>query len=275
MTTLADKWMQMDRRIIFAAVGICVLFPLLVGPFRLPIATTQAVRSVYDTIESLPEGSTILVSMDFDPASKPELYPMTLSIMRHAFRQKVRVLGMNLWFPGIGMSEQLMSQAAREYGAQYGQDYAYLGWMPGMVNVIVGMGQDLFKTFPKDHYRNDTSSLSVLEGVRSLRDIDYMIDMAAGYPGIEEWIVYGKEKYKFLMAAGCTAVTAPGMYIYLQSGQLNGLIGGMRGAAEYEALLNRPDTAIIGMDVQSVTHFLIIGLVLVSNALYLMTRKER
>lgn len=267
--------MNMDRRIIFALVGACVILPLLVGPFNLPVETTQAVRGVYDKIESLPAGSIILVSMDFDPASKPELYPMTLSIMRQAFGRDIRVVGMNLWFSGVGMSEQLMSQAAREYGKEYGKDYAYLGWMPGTVNVIMGMGQDLFRTFPKDHYKKDTASLPVFKGVSSLRDIDYVVDMAAGDPGIETWIVYGTEKYRFEMGAGCTAVTAPGMYIYLQSGQINGLIGGMRGAAEYEALLKKPDTATVGMDVQSVTHFLIIGLVVISNIVYWVTRKQR
>ena len=274
MRTLARKWMNMDRRIIFLLVGLSVVLPLLLGPFNLPVEISEEVKPIYDTIESLPEGSIILVSMDFDPASKPELYPMTLSIMRHAFRRNIRVVGMNLWFTGIGMSEQLMAQAAQEYHKEYGKDYAYLGWMPGAVNVIIGMGQDLFKTFPRDHYKNDTASLSVLEGVSSLRDIDYMVDMAAGDPGIETWIIYGREKYKFEMGGGCTAVSAPGMYVYLQSGQINGLIGGMRGAAEYEALLKKPDTATIGMDAQSVTHFLIIGLILMSNIFYLMTRKE-
>jgi hypothetical protein len=248
---------------------------LIIGPFRLPVEITESVRGVYDKVESLPGGSIILVSMDFDPASKPELYPMTLSIVRHAFQRGIRVVGMNLWFSGIGMSEELMAQAADEYNKEYGTDYAFLGWMPGDISVIVGMGQDLFRTFPRDYYKNDAASLPVFRGVQTLRDIDYMVDLAAGSPGIEEWIVYGTEKYKFEMGAGCTAVTAPGMYIYLQSGQINGLIGGMRGAAEYEALLGKPDTATIGMDVQSVAHFLIIGLVLVSNVFFLMTRKER
>jgi len=274
MNQLAHIVMNIDRRIIFALVGLAVLFPLLHGPFKLPVRVTPVVQQVYDKIESLPERSVFLISLDFDPSSKPELYPMTVAVVRHAFQKNLRVLAMNLWITGTTMAEQIVSTVAREYGKEYGKDYVYLGWAPGNQNVILGIGQDLYKTFPKDYYGNDTSTMPVLQGVRSLRDVNYMFDVAAGDPGIETWIVYGREKYRFEMGGGCTAVTAPGMYMYVNSGQINGLLGGMRGAAEYEALIGRSDKATVGMDAQSVTHLLIIVLVVISNVVYVITRKS-
>ena len=41
---------------------------------------------------------------------------------------------------------------------------------------------------------------------------------------------------------------APGLYPLLRSGQINGLIGGLRGAAEYESLIGQKGTAVAGMD---------------------------
>lgn len=173
------------------------------------------------------------------------------------------------------MAEEIISDVAREYRKEYGKDYTFLGWMPGHLAVIIGLGQDLKKTFPKDFYGNDTDRLKVLEGVNSLRDIDYMVCLAAGDPGIETWYLYGREKHGFELGGGCTAVIAPGLYPFLQTGQINGLIGGMRGAAEYETLLNKRDRATVGMDVLSTTHFLVIGLVIISNILYLITKKGK
>ena len=69
--------------------------------------------------------------------------------------------------------------------------------------------------------------------------MNYAVSLGAGNPGVEDWYVFGKDKYKFELGGGCTGVMAPGLYPLLRSGQINGLIGGLRGAAEYEILSAR------------------------------------
>ncbi|RKY60086.1 MAG: hypothetical protein DRP95_04490 [Candidatus Latescibacterota bacterium] len=271
MRKLVEKVLIMDRRVIYALMASVALLPLVIGPLGLPSKVSPEVKAVYERIESLPEGAPFLISMDFDPASKPELYPMAEALVRHAFRKNLRVIGMNLWITGSGMAERILSDVAEEYGKRYGEDYVYLGWAPGAANVILGLGQDLYKTFPRDYYGNLTSELPVLNGINTLRDIPFMVDLAAGDPGIETWVVYGKARS---MAGGCTAVIAPGMYAFLNSGQLVGLIGGMRGAAEYEALLEKPGKATVGMDIQSTTHILILALILLSNIAFFATGRR-
>ncbi|MBI2370983.1 MAG: hypothetical protein HYV08_12240, partial [Deltaproteobacteria bacterium] len=109
--------------------------------------------------------------------------------------------------------------------------------------------------------------------IRSLREVRYAVDLAAGTPGIETWYVYGKEKYGFELGGGSTAVSAAGLYPLLQTGQINGLIGGLRGAAEYETLLGQKGKAIAGMDAQSATHLLIIVLIVLCNVSFFLSRR--
>ena len=84
---------------------------------------------------------------------------------------------------------------------------------------------------------------------------------------------------------GPTAVAAPKYYAYLNAGQLVGMLGGMKGAAEYEKLLaaRYPDmarfyqstrgfTATKGMDGQTVIHAVIILFILIGNVAYLSRR---
>ena len=101
----------------------------------------------------------------------------------------------------------------------------------------------------------------------------YLVSLGAGRPGVEEWYVFGKDKYKFEMGGGCTGVMAPGLYPLLRSGQINGLIGGLRGAAEYESLIGQKGKAVAGMDAQSVTHVAIIALVIMCNLIYFSQRR--
>lgn len=270
--SFAERMLKIDRRIIFLVIGLCTLLPLLY-PVGLPIKITSEVRAVYDHIESLPERSVFLLSIDFDPASKPELHPQTIALLRHAFRKNLRVITMTLWVSGTGMADQLVTQVAKEMGKEYGKDYAFLGWSPGGQAVIINMGQDLYSAFPSDYGGKSTKDLPMLEGVRNLKDVAYMVSLGAGKPGVEEWYVFGKDKYKFEMGGGCTGVMAPGLYPLLRSGQINGLIGGLRGAAEYESLIDRKGKAVAGMDAQSATHVAIIVLVIMCNVFYFSLRQ--
>ena len=270
----AERMLHIDRRIIFLVIGVCTLLPLLY-PVGLAIRVSSEVRGVHDYIESLPEGSVFLLSMDYDPASKPELYPQAVALLRHAFRKNLRVIGMTLWLPGTGLADQVMTQVAREMGKVSGKDYVFLGWSPGSGSLIINMGQDLYKAFPTDYYNQPTRELAVLKGIQTLRDVNYVVSLAAGTSGIETWYVYGKDKYKFELGGGCTGVIAPGLYPLLRSGQINGLIGGLRGAAEYEVLIGQKGRAVAGMDAQSATHFAIIVLVILCNVFYLLVKTSR
>ncbi len=273
MRELAGKLLRLDRRAIFILIALATLIPLLY-PIGLPIRISPEVKQVHDYIESLPPGSVFLLSLDFDPASKPELYPMAVALLNHAFNRDLRVVGMTLWVTGTGMAEKVVSGVANQYGKRRGVDYTFLGYSPGGSNVIINMGQDLTAAFPTDHYGERTADLPVLRGVRSLRQVNYVVSLAAGTPGVESWYVYGKEKYGFELGGGVTAVIAPGLYPFLDTGQINGLIGGLRGAAEYETMIGMKGKAVAGMDAQSATHFIIIVLILLCNLFYLLAPRS-
>lgn len=272
--SFSERMLKIDRRIIFLVIGLCTLLPLLY-PVGLPIRISSEVHGVYDHIESLPERSVFLLSLDFDPASKPELHPQAIALLRHAFRKNLRVVAMTLWVSGTGMADQLVTQVAKEMGKENGKDYVFLGWSPGNTAVIINMGQNLYNTFPSDYSGKPTKGLPVLEDVQSLKDVSYMVSLGAGNPGVEAWYVFGKDKYKFEMGGGCTGVMAPGLYPLLRSGQINGLIGGLRGAAEYESLIGQKGKAVAGMDAQSATHLAIIVLVIMCNLFYFSLRQQK
>jgi hypothetical protein len=267
MTDLARRMLSLDRRVIFLLIGAATLLPLLY-PVGLPVRVSPEVQKIYDYVEHLPEGAVFLLSFDFEPGGKPELYPMAVSLLRHAFRKNLKVLGLTLWPAGTGLAESAFMQVAQEYSKEKGKDYVFFGYAPGDANAIINMGQDLYTAFPSDYYGVRTAELPALKNVRSLRDIHYVVSLSAGVPGIDTWYVYGKEKYGFELGGGCTAVSAPKFYPLINTGQINGLLGGLRGAAEYETLLDMKGKATAGMDAQSATHFLIIFLIVVCNLCY-------
>ncbi len=271
------SWMEtittLDRRYVFVLVAIAVTIPIVVGAV-LPVNISPSVQSVYDYIDELPEGSTVMIVLDYDPASEAELYPMTLALYRHCFDRGHRVLSFTLWPNGAALIERAFDQMKLEYeDVQSGINYVNFGYQVGGALVIIAAGQDMRTAFPTDYRGNTTAGMPVLEGISSLSDLDYVIDLAAGST-IDWWIAYGVQRYHFTMGAGCTAVSATQYYPYLNTGQINGLIGGLKGAAEYEQLGGHPERAMAGMTAQSSVHALIVCLVIIANIFYFITRKK-
>lgn len=271
---MRQKLLSLDRRWIFLLVAVVAFIPFLI-PFSIPgMRVTEPAQRLYDAIEKIPAGSAILVSADYGPSNSPELQPMMIAILEHAFRKDLRVVGMTLWPAGIGLAERALRETAVRNGKTYGTDYAFLGWKVGNNSVIVGMGQDIAVTFPTDHKKTKTETIPVMAGIRRLADFALVASLSAGDPGIEQWVVFGGDKCGVAVGGGATGVMTPRYYPFLQTGQMVGFLGSMKGAAEYEMLVGCRGTATAGMVVQSLAHFLIIGLVVLGNVLYLSGRKK-
>lgn len=267
-----EKYLRIDRRIIFAIITVAVIASLIVK-FELPIPASEPVQGVYEKIDSLPQGSRVMIAFDYDPSSKEELQPMAIAFLHHCFSKDLKVIGMTHYTGAPGLADQAMSSVAKLYQKKNGEDYVFLGYKPGGASLIINMGENLYTAFPKDFYGKDTVTLPALQGLDSLRHISFLFDLAAGTT-IETWLVYGKEKYKFEMGAGCTAVMGPDMYPFLQSKQLSGLLGGLKGAAEYEALVNKKANAVSGMRPQSVVHVIIIIFVIFGNVVFFISKRS-
>jgi hypothetical protein len=263
---------SIDRRYIFLLIALTVIIPML-QPIGMPVFVTGEVKSVFDYIEKIPPGSAILIAMDYDPAALAELYPMTIAILRHAYSRNIRVIGMTLWPSGRVLGNLAMNEAADGI-AEAGKDYVYLGFITGGSTVIMRMGEDISAVYPKDYSGTPLAEIPAMKGIKNYKDIALVVDLAAG-SSPESWIVYAGTKYNQTMAIGCTAVSAAGYYPFLNSGQIIGLIGGMKGAAEYENLIEKSGTATAGMDSQSIAHIVIILLVIVANISYFATRRRK
>ena len=272
------SWLErLDRRWLFLIAGLLVLGPLL-RPIGVPLTPTKPVRQFRDAIEALPAGSIVLMSCDYDPGGKPELVPMTRTALRHLFDRKCKVVITCLWTGGSGLVDETIEQVAREYRAAghdlvYGRDYVDLGYKAGYEAVMVLMGKGIANAFPQDQRANLTASLPLMRNVRDYTSFALLVNISAGYPGTKEWVQQVNSRFHLPMISGCTAVSTPEYFPYLQSGQLRGLMGGMAGAAEYEKLRGEKGSATRGMDAQSLAH-LFVALCIVMGNVVQWTRRR-
>jgi hypothetical protein len=267
------RFERLDRRWIYAITGLLVLVPLL-WPLGLPLEPSPPVRGYAAAISALPPGSRVLMSCDFDPASRPELEPMTRTTLRHLFERRCKVVVVVLFQGGARFVDAIVRDVGRERHQIYGVDYVNLGYKAGDEAVMVLMGQSIPNTFPRDHNGRDVSELPVMRGVRNYSSFSLLVSISAGYPGTKEYVQQVQGRFHIPIVAGVTAVTAPTLYPYLQTGQILGMLGGMAGAAEYEDLRYERGLASSGMDAQSLAHMFIALCIVLGNLAQWQRRKE-
>ncbi|MCX7995158.1 MAG: hypothetical protein N3A65_05255 [candidate division WOR-3 bacterium] len=286
---LFQKLAKIDRRLIYLTLTVLVILPFFVK-FRIPQNIMPQTRKLFDFIESLGSRETkaVLISIDYTPQTMPECHPMAISLLTHCFKKKIPVVGLSFDPQAPGLAIEAFNRVVNQINALartnadsviYGRDYVYLGWKSGRIAALMEMGEKISNVFPKDYYNNYTDSLPLMRRIKNYRDISIAIILAAAdYP--QEWLMYAQARYGLKLGAGLTAVMAPKYYPFLQTGQLSGMISGMKGAAEYENLLlnygytREIGRAETGMNSQTLIHLLIISLIIIGNIGYIATKKN-
>ena len=258
------RLLDIDRRWIFLLIGLGTILPLLI-PVNLPVAASPRVRAAYDAIEAVPEGSIILMSLDYEPDIMAELQPMAIAVLRHCFRRNLKPVILTLYPAGPGLIERALAVAGAAEGKTRDVDYVFLGYKSGNQAAILGLGENIRGLFPNDFYGNSTDENPIMRQVNALRDFPLLINLS-GSSIADYYIRIASSRYHVPMVLGSTAVMATDYYPYLSSKQIIGLIGGMKGAAEYERLMDIVGDARRGMDAQSLVHVIIVILVLLGNA---------
>lgn len=271
-----------DRRWIFLAMGVVVVGLYVMGKAaEMPVS--EYVQSYYDTIEALPEGSIVMLSADFDPASAAELLPSYQGTIHHLLRRDIRIINVATWPAAPPYTGTEFDRIAPQYGKQYGVDWLELGFTPGDDLAMGQIAQSVQSTFAEDDRLGEpTGSFPIMADVSdSFGGISLLITMSSGYPGILEWIAQAGGRYQVPILSATTAVQTPDLYAYYPS-QLAGFLGAATGATQYLQLVGEQtedvhearDTNQKRMLIQSFAHLLIILLIVIGNALYFFGSKR-
>ena len=267
---------KVDRRWIFVVIGLAVLLPLFF-PLGLPIRATNATQLVYDAVDDLEPNSKVLVSFEYGPSTKPEIHPMAIAILRHLFTNNQKVYVTCLWPDGQFMAEDALTEIAeQEFGLTYGEDYVLLGFRPGNEAVVKGIVSNLRKLYTTDARGTLVDQIPMMANVNKVKDFDFIFSASAGYPGTIEWVQYAADPTGVPMSTGTTSIQVNDVMPYVQSGQVKGILAGMPGAAEYEALIGSPGIGTSGMDAQSIAHLVIVIFIVFGNITYFIeTRRAK
>jgi hypothetical protein len=206
---------------------------------------------------------------------------MANSFIRHILARNDKLYLYSLWATGQTLLQQSLTNVLEpEFPDKvYGKDWVVMGYKAGNEGVLNVIVTDIRKMYPTDVHNTPLDSLPIYNGVKSLKDFDLLISVGGGKPGVKEWALFAGDRADVPVAGGSAAVSAPLLYPYYPR-QLIGLLGGTKGAAEYESELIRhypqfahTDTpAIKMMGPQTMAHIVIICFIIIGNVAYFRSK---
>lgn len=273
----------LDRRWVFLLMFLAVSLAILAG-VRFPEKPSKMTRDIFAAVDDLPEGSRILVALDYDPAGRGELQPMANAFTRHCALKKHKIYYMTIWPQGPPIIQNCISILEKEFpDYEYGVDYVNLGFRAGLEGVIKVIVTNLKQSFSTDQAGTRLDQIAMTRDIKSIQEMDLIVSVSAGDPGVKEWIQYASTPYSIPTVSGCTGVQAPIVYPYIPR-QLIGVLGGIKSAAEYEQALiegypvlaenENAQEALRRMGPQVVAHVLMIALIILGNVIFFMEQKR-
>ncbi len=274
---------EVERRIIFLFIGIAVSVPLLFD-ITFSEKATPIVKGVYDKVDNLPSGSVILISFDYGPSMAPEVEPMSNAFIRHSLAKDHKVIIMGLWATGQSLGASAVENVIKkEFPNKIdGVDYINIGYKAGNQGVLNVIITDFRKMYATDVNGVDLDSVQIFQGIRSLKDMDLMISVGGGFPGIKEWVLFAADPGNIPLAGASAAVSTPLLYPYYPM-QLIGLLGGIKGAAEYESEMKKnypqfadmPTPGIEMMGPQTLAHMVVMAFIVIGNLSFFFAKRRK
>lgn len=278
------KLQYIDRRWLYLALAAACVVPFLV-PIKLPVHVSPETRKLYEAIDACPADKVVLVDSAWDAGSLGENWGQVEVVFEHLLRERIRFVVISLEITPLGpqFADKVISKLVREKfpDRKYGVDWVNLGYTKGDWQAMQQIAKDIRKQYKKDsrgYSLDDADHLPLMRSVRTIDDV-YMV-YSVTYSPMENWIPFIHGVYGTPIGFGCAGIQSTTYYRYVLSDQLVGMLVGVRGSAEYDALLNsdikrRTSLGTRLIVPQAFGHTIIILAVVLGNIGYFAARKRR
>jgi hypothetical protein len=252
-------------RIIFLLVFVTVAIPMIV-PLGLPIPVGSTTTKYFDTLEAIPEGSTVLWCVGTGLSIWYNTGPGEIASFKHIFRlvgeRGVKFIIFSETAEGATIVRRILDEHVDLSGLTYGVDYTDLGWIPGGEAAIAGVVTDFESTVETDYKGTPAIDIPMLQGIMGSDDFDVLGFSSGGMIDrfMRQWAPLKKP-----ILLNIIAIAVPLCMPYIDKGMVTAYLNGQRGGAEYEKLLRQPGMGTSFIDAQSMIHlYMVVMIVVVS-----------
>jgi hypothetical protein len=254
--TLGEKLQSVPSRWLYFILFVACSIPLW---FTIPVPNDEAKAAIdfYNMVKEIPEGSTILVASDWTNGTRGESGGEFKALLRILMRKKVKFA---IYSTADPQAPQVAKDVIRGLNAErreekqepYKQwvDYVSVGYFPdaeAAANSIQNNVRSAFKD-KKDFDENGRLTFvlesPVLAKVQKVQDFPVLIVVTASKTS-NITIERVTQTPLLLMVTG---VMGPESAVYYASGQVKGLVAGLKGVYDVETLMQKDFPGMTNLD---------------------------
>lgn len=202
------------------------IFPL---PAAVPIESNAAIQAV----QNIQPDAAVLAVFDYEPATAGEMEATASSLMDHLLLLKhPRLAVISTSATGSALAERFISGMLADRAYVRGTQFVNLGFLPGGLAGVRFFAEDPAAAVPLDAASDRVWDSTVLTGTRHLRDFAAIIVITDGLESGRVWIEQTQDaRGSSNMIVVSSAQAGPMLLPYFDSGQVQGLVSGLNGAA--------------------------------------------
>jgi hypothetical protein len=280
--TFLERFQTLDRRILYAVFFVFVVAAHFV-PIQWPSTPAKHTRALYEAIEEAPLDKVVAVDSDWFAGIRAESENQMRAVFRHLMRRRLKFV-MLAWArnpEGQKFGYDIAADVAKEYGYEYGKDWVALGMVAKARGAeLASLAKDIHGFVETDMYGtslDDAEALPIMQEVENIYDIGFIMSFSYGFD--PNWLGFIQGVYGTPFGVAMSAIESSTAYSFFESGQVCGIIAGAPGAAEYEELLDLPESkrpARTPVNVLSISIVYVLIAILLGNVAYLTSlRKTR
>lgn len=230
---------KVSRRTIYLILFFAAALPFIVT-IRLPLFVWKETRAAFEATDKTGPNQVVAINSNWIAGSQGENWPQYEAVVSHCMLKGIPFIVFALDADPVApqMAEVINERQAKFYGRTYGKDWVNLGLTRGAPLTMAAIGRSVKGVFQRDfrgHSTSDAEKLPLMQRVRSVRDFSCL--WVVDYQPNLDWVVFLDPRRETPIVFGCAGIVTTGYYPYISSGQLRGMLAGVRGGAEYESLL--------------------------------------
>lgn len=229
---------RVERQVIYVVMFAACAIPLLFY-LHLPLTPWRETKAAFDLTDSCPKNKVVMICSNWTGGSQGENWPQYQAVVSHCMLKGIKLVVYSLDAdPTAQTFSEKIDEIEAKYNRAYGRDWVNLGLARGAPVMMGTVGRDLKKAFPTDmrgYATNDTVKLPILAHVNSVKDVQ--VHWNIEYTPTNDWFVWLDPTGKTPIVFASAGIVTGSWYPFLSSGQMKGMIAGIRGAAEYEDLV--------------------------------------
>ena len=244
MEDFFQRLQLLDRRWIYLALTAALVVSLLLGKPETPVVFPSA-QQLFDAVEQAKahagDAKIITLGTTFAGSTLGENGNQLRAVIRHLMLRHQRFAIIAIGEPqGATLGRQITDELAAHYGYKYGVDWIDFGYKLSTLAFFKSLPSDIPGTIKSDVDGKPLSSFPIMKGIKTVNDNLAMHIEVTASASVFDWIsLVQSATHPRLKIGYCpTGVMATEAYAYLDSGQLTGMLPGLKGAADYELLVD-------------------------------------